>query len=140
MEKLTAQKKISVVRQYFSGLSYDEIATKTRVSKGSVANVVTELKAGEIPEAADMVEQIELLRELSIDLKASTLTPGQCAIGLTVFKRIKECGLDPADIERWPLILKSAGNADQVPEFIRLVYDIQESHEENGHGSRRTPR
>ena len=53
MEKLTAQKKISIVRQYFSGLSYDEIATKTGVSKGSVANVITDLKAGEIPEAAD---------------------------------------------------------------------------------------
>ena len=46
MEKLTAQKRISIVRQYLSGLSYDEIATKTRVSKGSVANVVTDLKAG----------------------------------------------------------------------------------------------
>ena len=134
MEKLTAQKKISIVRQYLSGLSYDEIAAKTRVSKGSVANVVTDLKAGEIPEAADIVEQIELLRELSIDLKASALTPGQCAVGLTVFKRINECGLDPADIERWPLILKSAGNADQLPEFIRLVYDIQGVMKKTGMG------
>jgi DNA repair exonuclease SbcCD ATPase subunit len=132
MEKLTAQKRISVVRQYLSGLSYDEIATKTRVSKGSVANVVTDLKAGEIPEAADIVEQIELLRELSIDLKASALTPGQCAVGLTVFKRINECGLDPADIERWPLILRSAGNEDQLPDFIRLVYDIQEVMKKTG--------
>ena len=134
MEKLTTQKKVAVVKQYLSGLSYDEIAAKTGISKGSVANVVTELKAGAIPEAANLGEQIEMLRELSTDLKQSKLTPGQCIIGAAVLNRINECGLDPADIDRWPLILKSSGNADQVPEFIRLVYDIQEVMKKTGVG------
>ena len=134
MEKLTTQKKVAVVKQYLSGLSYDEIAAKTGISKGSVANVVTELKAGAIPEAANLAEQIEMLRELSTDLKQSKLTPGQCIIGTAVLNRINECGLDPADIDRWPLILKSSGNADQVPEFIRLVYDIQEVMKKTGVG------
>ena len=40
----------------------------------------------------------------------------------------------PADIERWPLILKSVGNAEQIPEFIRLVYDIQEVMKKTGMG------
>ena len=66
-----------------------------------------------------------MLRELSTDLKQSKLTTGQCIIGSVVLNRINECGLDPADIDRWPLILKSVGNAEQVPEFIKLVYDIQ---------------
>ncbi len=69
MEKLTARKKLSAVRLYLSGLSYDEIASKVGVSKGTVANVVAELKAGSFPEAADIAEHIESLRELSIDLK-----------------------------------------------------------------------
>ena len=134
MEKLTTQKKVAVVKQYLSGLSYDEIAAKTGISKGSIANVITELKAGAIPEAANLAEQIEMLRELSTDLKQSKLTPGQCIIGTAVLNRINECGLDPADIDRWPLILKSSGNADQVPEFIRLVYDIQEVMKKTGVG------
>ena len=71
MEKLSTKKKLTVVRQYLSGFSYDEIAVKTGVSKGTVANVVADLKAGSFPEAADTGEHIELLRELSLDLKRS---------------------------------------------------------------------
>lgn len=75
MERLTAKKKLAVVRLYLAGLSYDEIAARSGVSKGTVANVVTELKAGIFPEAADVAEQVELLRELSLDLRRSNLTP-----------------------------------------------------------------
>ena len=132
MDRLSVRKKISVVRMYLSGLSYDEIATKSSVSKGTVANVIADLKAGRFPEAADVVEHIELLRELSLDLKRSKLTPGQCAMGLTVLNRISECGLDPADINRWPLILKSAGSDDEAQEFVRLVYSIQEVQKKTG--------
>ena len=126
MERLSARKKSAIVRQYLSGLSYDEIAAKSGVSKGTVANVVADLKAGSFPEAADVAEHIEQLRELSRDLRRLKLTPGQCATGLIVLTRINECGLDPADIDRWPLILKSVRNEDEAQEFVRLVYSIQE--------------
>lgn len=125
MEKLSPNKRDSVVKDYLSALPYGDIATKNHVSTGTVANVVADLKGGKFPEALTGREQIELLRELSINLKHSNLTPGQCIIGIAVLNRINECGLEPADIGRWPLILKSVGNAEQVPEFIRLVYGIQ---------------
>jgi DNA repair exonuclease SbcCD ATPase subunit len=134
MERLTAKKKLAVIRLYFSGLSYDEIAAKCGVSKGTVANVVAELKAGTVPEAADVAEQIELLRELSIDLKQSKLTPGQCAAGLILLIRISECGLDPADIDRWPVILKAVRTDDDAGEFVRLIYNIQEVQQRSGLG------
>jgi predicted nucleic acid-binding Zn-ribbon protein len=134
MERLTAKKKLTVIKLYFSGLSYDEIAGKCVVSKGTVANVVTELKAGMIPEAADVGEQIDLLRELSLDLKRSNLNPGQCAIGLILLTRIRECGLDPADIERWPMILKAVRTEDDAKEFVRLIYSIQEVQQRSGLG------
>jgi predicted nucleic acid-binding Zn-ribbon protein len=134
MERLTAKKKLTVVRHYFSGLRYDEIAAKCGVSKGTVANVVTELRAGTVPEAADVVEQIELLRELSIDLKQSKLTSGQCAAGLLLLNRIGECGLDPADIDRWPVILKAVPTDDDAGEFVRLIYSIQEVQQRSGLG------
>ena len=132
MERLTAKKKLAVVRFYLSGLSYDEIAARSGVSKGTVANVVAELKAGSVPEAADVGEHIELLRELSFDLKRSKLTPGQCAAGLILLNRISECGLEPADIDRWPMILKSVRNQDDAKEFVQLVYSIQEVQQGSG--------
>jgi len=132
MEKLTAKRKLTVVRQYLAGLSYDEIAARSGVSKGTVANVVAELKAGMIPEAVDVGEHIELFRELSLDLKRSKLSPGQCATGLIILNRISECGLDPADIDRWPIILKSVRNEDDAKEFVHLVYSIQEVQQRSG--------
>ena len=132
MEKLSTKKRLNIAGQYLSGLSYDEIAAKSGVSKGTVANVVAELKAGRFPEATDTAEHIEQLRELSLDLKRLKLTPGQCATGLILITRINECGLDPADIDRWPLILKSVGNQDEAQEFVRLVYSIQEVQQRMG--------
>lgn len=132
MERLSVRKKVAVVRQYLSGLSYDEIAAKGGVSKGTVANVVADLKAGRFPEAADAVEHIELLRELSLDLKLSKLTPGECALGLAVFTRIGECGLDPAEIDRWLLIIKSMGSEEEAQEFVRLAYSVQEVQKRTG--------
>lgn len=132
MERLTAKKKLAVVRLYFSGLSYGEIAAKSSVGKGTVANVIGDLKAGRFPEAADIADHIELLRELSLDLKRSNLTPGQCAMGLILLTRISECGLDPADIDHWPMILKFVRSEDDAKEFVRLTYNIQEVQQRSG--------
>lgn len=132
MERLTAKRKVSVARLYFCGLSYDEIAARSGVSKGTVANVVADLKTGNFPEAADVGEQIELLRDVSLDLRRSNMSPGQCAMGLVFLARISECGLDPADINRWPMILKAVQNEDDAKEFIRLVYSIQDAGQRSG--------
>jgi predicted nucleic acid-binding Zn-ribbon protein len=132
VEKLSVRKKATIIRQYLSGLSYDEIVARSHVSKGTVSNVIADLKAGVFPQAADVGEHIEMLRDLSLDLKRSKLTPAQCAAGLLVLTRLNECGLDPADIDRWPLILKSVGNEDEAQEFITLVYDIQEVQKRTG--------
>lgn len=132
MERLTPRKKLTVVKLYLSGLSYDEIASKAGVSKGTVANVVTELKAGNFAEAADVGEQVELLRDLSLELRRLNLSPGQCAAGLILLNRINECGLDPADIDRWPMILKLIKNEDDAREFVRAVYSIQDVQKRTG--------
>jgi DNA repair exonuclease SbcCD ATPase subunit len=132
MERISAKKKDTTIRLYLSGLSYDEIAARTGVSKGTIFNIIAELKAGKFPEAADADEQIELLRELSVEIKRSRLTPGQCSVGLAVLNRINECGLDPADIDRWPSILREVGSEEQAREFVKLIYNIQEVQKNTG--------
>jgi len=82
MEKLSLKKKLLVIRLYLEGLSYGEIAIKASVGKGTVANVITELKAGKFPEFGDLSEQLELIRELAIDLRRAKLTPVQAAVGV----------------------------------------------------------
>lgn len=69
MQKLSLRKQLTIVKLYLSGFSYDEIATRIGASKGTVANVVADLKAGRIVDVQDPAEQMELLRELAIDLR-----------------------------------------------------------------------
>ena len=124
MEKLNAKKKLAVVKLFLSGLSYDEISVKTGVSKGAVSGIITDLKGGGFPEFADLADQVEVLRDLSLDLKHSGQTPGQCAVGLAALNRIHECGLEVTDIKRWSEIIKMAGGDDTAKAFIDMVYRI----------------
>ena len=48
MEKIGLSKQLDILKRYFSGSSYDEIALQSGVAKGTVANVVKDLKAGQI--------------------------------------------------------------------------------------------
>lgn len=132
MEKLSAKKKLNVVRLYLSGLSHDEIAVKTGISKGAVGGIVVELKGGAFPEVADLADQVELLRDLSLDIKHSGLALGQCAVGAAVLKRIHECGLEPADIDRWLEIVQLAGGEDKAKAFVTTVYLIQDFMNKTG--------
>ncbi|MFC2004254.1 hypothetical protein ACFLUK_01750 [Chloroflexota bacterium] len=132
MEKLSVRKRGAIVRDYLSGLPYREIAARQHVSIGAVTGVVADLKEGRFPEAGAIAEDIEQLKELSVDLKKANLTPGQCALGFMVMARIKECGLEPSDIDRWPLILKSVANEDEAQRFVKMVYDIQEVEKRTG--------
>lgn len=132
MEKLTVKKKLTVVKLYLSGLSYNEINVKTGVSKGAVSGIITELKGGGFPEFADLADQVEVLRDLSLDLKHSGQTPVQCAVGLATLNRIHECGLEVADIKRWSDIIKMAGGDDAAKGFIDMVYRIQDAQEKTG--------
>jgi len=132
MEKLTPKKRLQVVYLYFCGLSNEQIAAKTGISKGSVANIIGELKAGNFQEAADVTGQIEILRDLAVDLAKLKLPAGQAAVGIAVLKRMYELGLDPSDMERWPLLLNSIKSQDDAQELIQAAYAVRDIQQESG--------
>jgi predicted nucleic acid-binding Zn-ribbon protein len=117
---------------YLSGLSFDQIAAKTGASKGSVENIINELKAGNFPEAADVTDQIETLRELAVDLAKLKMPTGKSAVGIAVLKRIYELGLDPADMERWPLLLNAIKTSDDAQELIQAAYTVRDIQKKSG--------
>ena len=132
MEKLPLRKQLIIIKLYFDGLSYDEIATKANVSKGSVSNVISDLKAGRFPKAGDIPEQIELLRELAVDLKQSRLTPGQAAVGVIALSRFHEFGLEPADLQRFASVCHTLTPDVEVQDFTRAVLAIDEVQKRTG--------
>jgi DNA repair exonuclease SbcCD ATPase subunit len=132
MELLSTKKRLQVIQLYFSGISFDQISLKTGVSKGSVTNIVNELKAGNFPEAADLTDQIQTLWDLAVDLEKLKLTVAKSAVGIALLKRTYELNLDPADMERWPLLLNSIKSQDDAQELIDVAYTVRGIQQETG--------
>jgi len=133
MEKLSLRKQLGIVRLYLGGLSYDEIAVQAGVSKGTVANVVGDLKAGRVLDVQGPAEQLELLRELAVDLRRCRLTPGQAAAGLAVLSRLQAVGVEPGDIESWVAMCRELAAQETEPEvFVRAALALEELKKSTG--------
>jgi myosin heavy subunit len=117
---------------YFSGLSFDQISVKAGVSHGSAINIVSELKGGNFPEVADLTDQIQTLRDLAVGLEKLKLTPAKSGVGIALLKRIYELNLDPADMERWPLLLNSVKSQDDAQELMAAAYTMRSTQQETG--------
>ena len=100
MPELTPRKQLTVIRFYFHGYSYQDIAQKSGVSKGSVVNIINVLKSGQLPAFRDLEDQVDTLRELAVQLKRGGLSISQAAIGLSAFEGITALGVSPVDLRR----------------------------------------
>jgi DNA repair exonuclease SbcCD ATPase subunit len=134
-QNLSGKKRLLVVSLYLGGMSYGEIAVKAGVSKGTVANIVAELKVGQFPEVGDVADQVELLRELALDLKHAKLTLSQASVGIGVLARLHEMEVSPADIEKCAAVGHAlAGEDTDMPSFIEAVLRFEEARKESGLG------
>jgi len=135
MEKLSVMKKLAIIRLYFSGLSYRDIAVKAGVSTGAVANVIADLKAGNYPEAGDLAEQVDMLRELGVAVKKSRLRVGEALTGITVINCLRELGVEAGDIQQCVSLCKTLTSGDiETHAFARAAMKYQEVLQRTGLG------
>jgi len=133
MEKISLKKKLLIIRLYIEGLLYSEIAAKANVSKGTVANVIAELKAGRFPEFGDLYEQLELIRELAVDLKRTRLTPVQAAVGISVLSRLRELEVEPGEIEGLSALFRTLNTeGTDMQSFTRIALSLEEARKRTG--------
>lgn len=69
MKGLTEKKKLKILRLFLEGYSYDQISTNSDVAKGTVVNVVNDLRAGRFPAFTDIADLVDGLCDLSIFLQ-----------------------------------------------------------------------
>lgn len=134
MDKLPLRKVLAIIRLYLDGWSYGDIAAKVGVSKSTVGNVIAGLKAGRFPEAGDVPEQIDLLRELAVTLRQQRMTTGQAAAGIAALSRLHELGLEPADLERVADLCRSLPQETDTPSFIRAALELEGVRKRTGLG------
>jgi len=133
VEKLSIRKQINIIRLYFSGLSYREIAAKAGVSVGAVTNVTADLKAGNYPEVGDVLDQVDLLKELAAEVRKSRLTVGEAVIGITIVNSVKELGLEPSDIPQHASLCKTlTPGGIETQAFVKAAMEYRDVLERTG--------
>lgn len=133
MKELSATKAASILRMYFAGFSYEEIAVKNNVSKGTVFNVIADLKNGLFPEAANLAEDIELLREAAIDLKNAKLTPVKVVVGISLLSTLASLNIEPSDLGKFQSVIKSvAAPGTDTSAFAKATLALHEIQTSTG--------
>jgi len=133
MPELSINKKLRIIALYLKGFSYDEISAKTGVSKGTVANVIAALKAGQFPEVSTIPEEIEQLRDLAINIKRNGISPVQASIGLSVLARLVSLGIEPDEIEKCHTLLQALSSPDtDLTVTAKSVLAIEEVKQQTG--------
>jgi len=133
MPQLSVTKRLEVVEQYLAGLSYQEIADLTGVGKGSVSNIIKDLKQGQFPEVQTLEEKLEVLRDLALRLKGASLTPSQAQIGLSAVEGLVALGIDPKDVASLVALCEHlTPGGTGTDQFIEAALYLQETMEDTG--------
>ena len=133
MEKISSKKRLNIIHQYLEGLSYEAISKRSGVSKGSVTNIIAELKGGHFLDLQGPAEQLETLRELSADLRRHHLTPGEAVVGISTFARLQELGVEPSDIASWAALFRElAPNEADLRAFTHAALALQDTLKRTG--------
>ena len=107
MPELTFRKRLRIVELLLGGHSYQTISERVGVSKGTIANVMNELRDGEIPIVQGIEEVVDILRELAVEIRRSGLSISQASIGITAIRGLAAVGVAPQDISRMVALSRS---------------------------------
>jgi DNA repair exonuclease SbcCD ATPase subunit len=127
MQQISTVKRQEVVQQYILGNSYERIAEITGVSHGTVANIIREVDNGELAVPGASSDQINDLRQLSLDLRKKNLELSHAVLGLLLFERLRSLGISLELADRWSELSKRFAPTDFPSErFFAVALRLHE--------------
>ena len=135
MKQISVSKKLKVVKLFFSGLSYDEIAQQTGVAKGSVVNIIDDFRYGILQAPPDMAEYIDELRHIAVDLRKHETTIAQLESYLKLHVKLKEMGVSDDQMEQWLDICQGIASPTVYnSQFVAVALELAEVTSGSGPG------
>jgi predicted nucleic acid-binding Zn-ribbon protein len=126
-------KKMEVAQFYLLGHPYGEIEEKTGVSHGSIVNIIKELETGKLVIPGLPSDQVNDLRQLSLDLNKKGLTPPQALLGIILFDRLNKLGITSADLDHWSHLVKVFAPANfPAKDFFEAALKLRHLEETAG--------
>jgi len=133
MREISRAKKLEVAHYYILGHPYNHIVNRSGVSHGSVANIVKELECGKLAIPGTSFDQVNDLRQLSLELKKKGLEPSQALLGLLLFDRLRILGITPDLLDRWLELAKKLLPVDfPARDFIEAALRLNELEKTEG--------
>jgi hypothetical protein len=100
MGTVSHEKKLEVARLYLLAHNYDEIKKETGVSHGSVSSIVKDLISGQLTIPGVPADKVADLHQLAVVLTKKGLEPSQALLGVTLFERSTELGIEPSQLDQ----------------------------------------
>lgn len=133
MKEILRAKKLEVAQCYILGYPYSGIENQSGVSHGSVVNIVKELEDGKLAMPGTSFDQVNDLRQLSLELKKKGLEPSQALFGLLFFDRLRILQVTPELLDRWSELVKKLLPVDfPAGDFLEAALRLDELEKGEG--------
>lgn len=133
MREIPRSKKMEIAQYYVLGDPYGDIERKTGVSHGSIVNIVKELENGKLNIPGTAFDNVNDLRQLSLDLKKKGLSTSQALLGLSTFENTIKAGVTPDYYDKWAQLMnKFAANSFPAGDFLNAAIRLNELETESG--------
>ena len=109
MRELSQNIRQQTVKLFLQGFTYDDIAWKLRIAKGSVVNIINEFRDGKLSLPDDITDYVNELRHVAVDFKKQEVTVGQMRAFLRFHNRLKELGENEEGIEELLDVMREDG-------------------------------
>lgn len=119
MTEVPMAKRLEIVRLHLEGHSNQEVATLANSSKGTVGNVLTELRTGRLPIADSVADQAVLLHKIAAEMREYWLSPAEACIGFECFDTLRGSGI-PA--HEWPTLIRLAQKLADKEELDLIAF------------------
>ena len=133
MEETSHTKKLEVAQHYLLGDTYRQIEEETGVSHGSIANIIRGIENSKLTIPGTPLDQVNDLRQLSVDLKKKGLEPSQAQLGLSLFERLQALKITPELLDKWSeLAKKLTPAAFPASDFLEVALRLHELEKGEG--------
>jgi predicted nucleic acid-binding Zn-ribbon protein len=127
MDPIPHEKKLEVCQQYILGYTYSEIEKKTGVSHGSIVNYIKELEAGQLVIPGVATDEVHDLHQLSIYLAKKNHEPSKALLGIALFEKFTELGIDLSKMEQWAKLVQVFSPKDfPAKEFFEAALKLHQ--------------
>ena len=131
-ERIPDEKRQDILGALLLSGRVAKVAQKFDVSEGLVRIVLEEAAGGHYPEYAAYLPRVEAISRLNTELEAAKVSVPQAELGLTIFKKVVELGVEPAALPNLFTVLHREAGDTLPTEFVDAAQTVVKLKTETG--------